>query len=256
MQGHLTAVVTASVAKQISERIREAIVSGQLQVGQRLPTEDELAQTYGVSRPTIREALKRLAAQNLIRSRRGPLGGNFVAEPDPALFAASITGTATLLVSLGAFTFAEIAKARFEMEATCCRLAAENWQPPHMAAMESALAASCDPSISDEAFCAADVRFHRAIVDATGNGPLRFVMYAVIEALLPITNLVTFRVRERKAIIGYHERMLAGIRRRKPRPAIEALRELIDYLEKLYVQSGAAREQRNPPAAATPTAAS
>lgn len=244
MQRQLPTVVTASVAKQISEQIREAIVSGRLQVGQRLPTEDELAQTYGVSRPTIREALKRLAAQHLVRSRRGPLGGNFVAEPDPALFAASLTGTATMLVSLGVFNFAEIARARFEMEASCCQLAAENWQTQHIQAMEEALASSCDPSISDEDFCAADVRFHRAIVDATCNAPLRFMMYAVVEALLPITNLVTFRVRERKAIIGYHERILSGIRRRKPRAAIESLRELIDYLENLYGQSSAMREAR------------
>lgn len=244
MQLQSTAVVTASVAKQISEQIREAIVNRQLQVGQRLPTEDELAQRYGVSRPTIREALKRLAAQNLIRSRRGPLGGNFVAEPDPALFAASLTGTATLLVSLGAFSFAEITKARFEMEATCCHLAAANCQPHHLKTMESALADSCDPTISDKEFCAADVRFHRAIVDATGNGPLRFVMYAVVEALLPITNLVTFRLRDRKAIIGYHEDILSGISRRKPKPAIDALRHLIDYLEKLYVHSAAARERK------------
>src|ERR1700753_3974555 len=75
MQLDYMSVITTSVAKQISEQIREAIVNGQLQVGQRLPTEDDLAQKYGVSRPTIREALKRLAAQNLIRSRRGPAGG-------------------------------------------------------------------------------------------------------------------------------------------------------------------------------------
>ena len=242
MQNQLPTVVTASVAKQISEQIREAIVSGRLQVGQRLPTEDELAQTYGVSRPTIREALKRLAAQNLVRSRRGPLGGNFVAEPDPTLFAASLTGTATMLVSLGVFNFTEIVRARLEMEASCCQLAAENWKPQHIQEMEAALTLSRDPTISDEEFCAVDVRFHRAIVDATCNAPLRFVMYAVVEALLPITNLVTFRVRERKAIIGYHERILSGIRRRKPRSAIEALRELIGYLEKLYGQTSAVRE--------------
>lgn len=244
METNLPFVVTTSVARQISEQIRGAIIGGQLQVGQRLPTEDELAQKYGVSRPTIREALKRLAAQNLIRSRRGPTGGNFVAEPDPIVFATSITSTATLLVSLGAFNFEEIARARFEMEAACCKLSAENWRVEHMEAMEEALAKSRDPKISDEEFCAADVLFHRAIVDATGNGPLRFVMYAVVEALLPVTNLVTFRSRERKAIIRFHERMLAGLCARHAEPAIEALRELVDYLIKLYSQITVARESK------------
>jgi len=65
-------LVTESLAKQIAENIREAIMTGSLKVDERLPTEEELAARFEVSRPTIREALKRLAAQHLIRSRRGP----------------------------------------------------------------------------------------------------------------------------------------------------------------------------------------
>ena len=53
-------VVTASAAKQIAENIRTAILEGRLKVDARLPAEDELASRFNVSRPTIREALKRL----------------------------------------------------------------------------------------------------------------------------------------------------------------------------------------------------
>lgn len=66
-------LVTKSLAKQISENIRDAILVGELKVDDRLPTEEELAARYEVSRPTIREALKRLAAQGLVRSKRGLL---------------------------------------------------------------------------------------------------------------------------------------------------------------------------------------
>ena len=68
----------ASVAAEIAAELRDAILSGALATEERLPGEQELAERFGVSRPTIREALKRLAAQNLIRSRRGPTGGTFV----------------------------------------------------------------------------------------------------------------------------------------------------------------------------------
>ena len=71
-------IVTKSAAKQIAEHIRTAILEGRLKGDERLPTEEELAARYGVSRPTVREALKRLAAQNLISSKRGPAGGTFV----------------------------------------------------------------------------------------------------------------------------------------------------------------------------------
>ena len=65
-------VVNVSLAKQISERILESITDGKLKADDQLPTEEVLASQFQVSRPTIREALKRLAAQSLIRSRRGP----------------------------------------------------------------------------------------------------------------------------------------------------------------------------------------
>ncbi len=65
-------LITASLAKQIAEMIRQSITDGTLKADDQLPTEDALAKQFQVSRPTIREALKRLAAQSLIRSRRGP----------------------------------------------------------------------------------------------------------------------------------------------------------------------------------------
>ena len=74
-------VVNVSLAKQISERILESITDGTLKADDQLPTEEVLASQFQVSRPTIREALKRLAAQSLIRSRRGPSGGTFVNRP-------------------------------------------------------------------------------------------------------------------------------------------------------------------------------
>ncbi len=74
------------------------------------------------------------------------------------------------------------------------------------------------------------MRFHRTIVEATGNGPLRFVMFAVVEGMVPITNMVVFRVRERRAIIAYHARMLQALREQEPDAAVAALRELMAYL--------------------------
>ena len=58
-------IIKSSISKQIAEQLREAIVNGQFKIGDRLPTEDELAQRYGVSRPSVREALKRLAVSRL-----------------------------------------------------------------------------------------------------------------------------------------------------------------------------------------------
>lgn len=235
-------IVTASVAKQIAEAIRTAILEGRIKVDERLPTEDDLAQRYGVSRPTIREALKRLAAQNLIRSRRGPTGGNFVNRPAPEDLAQSLSGAAMLLVSMGAFDHDAIATARLELGSICCRLAAENRTEDHLARMEAEIRFQKDAELSDVDFCASDVRFHRAIVDATGNGLIAFVMYGIVEAMTPVTNMLIFRVRERREIVRRHEALLSAIRRQNGKTAVTVLTGLISYLRDQYRH---ALEQRN-----------
>lgn len=58
----------ADLSAQIAQAIRDAIVAGDLIVDERLPSEAELSEQFQVSRPTVREALKRLAAQSLIRT--------------------------------------------------------------------------------------------------------------------------------------------------------------------------------------------
>lgn len=238
------AVITTGVAKQIAESIRSAIVDGRLKTDERLPTEDELAQRFGVSRPTIREALKRLAAQNLVRSRRGPAGGNFVNRPDPDQMAEAISGAATLMVSLGAFDIDEITTARLEMETICCRLAANNRQQSDIDALATELELQRDASITDQEFCASDVRFHRVIVNATRNRLLQFVMFALVEAILPVTNMVVFRSRDRQTVVAFHSRILEGIRHADADAAIEALGELLAYLRDRYEEARSSRQVR------------
>jgi DNA-binding FadR family transcriptional regulator len=92
-----------SLSRQIADQIRQAIIDGSLAADDRLPTEDELAARFSVSRPTIREALKRLAAQNLVRSKRGPTGGTFVNRPSVSDLSDSLAGATTLLMGLNAF---------------------------------------------------------------------------------------------------------------------------------------------------------
>jgi GntR family transcriptional repressor for pyruvate dehydrogenase complex len=227
-------IVRTSVAKQIADGIRKAIVEGGLKIDERLPTEEELARRYGVSRPTIREALKRLAAQNLIRSRRGPSGGNFVDRPAPEKLAQSLGAAATMMVSMGHFGLEEIATARLELEAVCCRLAAANRTLDQLEGMERELAVQRAPATSDAEFCASDVRFHRLIVDATGNGVIRFVMYSIVEALMPVTNMVICRVRNREEILRLHKRLIAALRASNPEGAVAALQKLMRYLRDRY----------------------
>ncbi|CDZ36128.1 GntR family transcriptional regulator [Neorhizobium galegae] len=244
-------VVRTGIARQVSDNIRSAIMDGRLKIDERLPTEEELARSFGISRPTVREALKRLAAQNLIHSKRGPTGGNFVKRPDPEGLSKAITGAATLLVGIGAFDIEEIITARLETEAVCCRLSAANRSEADLAAMEAEIAVQLDETISDEDFCASDVRFHRALVDSTGNGPLKLMMYTVIEAFIPITNMIVFRVRERRHVASLHQEIVDAVRARKDAKAADALARLLAYVRESYSAVLDARAKRDVPSQAS-----
>ncbi|AMS44886.1 FadR/GntR family transcriptional regulator (plasmid) [Aminobacter sp. NyZ550] len=237
-------VVRTGVARQVADKIRAAILDGRLQIDERLPTEEDLAKSFGISRPTVREALKRLAAQNLIRSQRGPTGGTFVSRPDPEGLSSAITGAATLLVGVGAFDIDEIISARLETEAICCRLACERRSDADLAAMRAEITLQRSKLLSDEDFCASDVRFHRAVVQAAGNGPLSLMMYTVVEAFMPITNMIVSHVRERSTVADFHEKLAGAIEARDASDATAVLSELLAYVRDSYALSLTRRAER------------
>lgn len=84
-------VQTGRVSEQIVERVKDAIRSGQLTVGQRLPAERQLTEQLNVSRVTVRDALRILEARGLIEIRVGAHGGAFVTAPAPKLVAEGMT---------------------------------------------------------------------------------------------------------------------------------------------------------------------
>jgi len=235
-------LVTESLAKQISETIRQAIVEGDLKVDERLPTEPELAQRFGVSRPTIREALKRLAAQNLIRSRRGPTGGTFVNKPDSDEAKNSLINMTSLLTTMGEFDLSDSAEARRELELVCVRLAAERRTESHLKTMRYEIDVQKNPKLADQDFCASDVRFHRALVDASDNTMLQFTMSSVIEAVQPIVNLIVFRFWDKEKTIAQHERILTSIEAGDADGAAQAISEQMDDLQERYAKAQALRD--------------
>jgi GntR family transcriptional repressor for pyruvate dehydrogenase complex len=219
-----------SLSRQIADQIRQAIIDGSLEADDRLPTEDELAIRFDVSRPTIREALKLLAAQNLVRSKRGPTGGTFVNRPSISDLSDSLAGATTLLMGLNAFSLEEITQTRLELETICCKLAAQNRTAQDLEALQHELDMQADNTLSAESFCASDVKFHRLIADATGNRMLGFVMHTVIEALQPVANMVAHRYREKAVIHQQHERLFKAIEFQDVALATEILTEQVHYL--------------------------
>ncbi|MEP5729745.1 MAG: GntR family transcriptional regulator [Sulfitobacter sp.] len=195
---------TADLSVQIASAIREAIVSGDLIVDQRLPSEAELSEQFDVSRPTVREALKRLAAQSLIRTQRGATGGAFVNRISfEEAYSQQIT-TSTLLLSMNAVSFETACEARFALERACAPLSAQRRTADHLGTMRAEIHRQAQPGLTDVAFCASDVAFHRALVDGAGNPVMSYQLAGAVEAMQPLMNMITFSARERARIVGMH----------------------------------------------------
>ena len=147
---------TTDLSAQIATAIRDAIVSGQLIVDERLPSESELSDQFEVSRSTVREALKRLAAQSLIRTQRGAFGGAFINRISfEEAYGQQIT-TSTLLLSMNAVSFDVACEARFAMERACAPFAAQRRTADHLATMRAEIHRQAQPGLSDESWCASD----------------------------------------------------------------------------------------------------
>lgn len=197
----------ADLSAQIAKAIRDAIVSGALIVDERLPSEAEMSEQFEVSRATVREALKRLAAQSLIRTQRGAFGGAFVNRLSfEEAYGQQIT-TSTLLLSMNAVSFETACEARFALESACAPLAAERRTADHLATMRAEIFRQTQPGLSDEGWCASDVAFHRALVDAAGNPVLSYQLAGAVEAMQPLMNMITFTARSRERIVELHTKI-------------------------------------------------
>lgn len=238
----------ADLSAQIATAIRDAIVSGALIVGDRLPSEAELAEQFAVSRPTVREALKRLAAQSLIRTQRGAFGGAFINRLSYADAHAQQITTSTLLLGMNDISFDTACEARFAMERACALLAAARRSPDHLATMRAEITRQAQPGLSDESFCASDVAFHRALVDAAGNPVLSYQLAGAVEAMQPLMNMITFSARSRDAIIALHARIADATEGHDGAQIIAALEELERYTRQLAQSVFNARATRPQPA--------
>ncbi len=223
----------ADLSAQIAAAIRDAIVAGTLLVDARLPSEAELAEQFDVSRPTVREALKRLAAQSLIRTQRGATGGAFVNRISfQDAYPQQIT-TSTLLLSMNAVSFSTACEARYALERACAPLSA--------ATMRAEIHRQNQPGLTDEAFCASDVAFHRALVDGAGNPVLSYQLAGAVEAMQPLMNMITFTARDRARIVALHTDIADAIERAEGDATVRALSALEQETQHLAQSVFAAR---------------
>jgi DNA-binding FadR family transcriptional regulator len=168
------------MSDQVAAQVRRMIARGELVDGDWLPTEAELIQQFGVSRPTLREAFRLLEGDSLVTIRRGPPGGARVTVPGPEA-AARLFG---MVLMLAGTHLGDVWDARLTIEPTAVRLLAETATDAQLAALDDELervrAAADRDALS---FNRAGVRFHVKLVDLSGNQTLTAVIGMLSEII-------------------------------------------------------------------------
>jgi DNA-binding FadR family transcriptional regulator len=225
-------VLLRTAAGQVVDQLRTAIIDGRLRSGDRLPSEQQLAQDFGVSRGTVREAIRTLAASNLVTSTRGAAGGTFVTTPRAEELAERISEHIGLWFRAGNISVAEVQYARHVLERECVLLAAANRTEDDLSAMRRPIEISLDPELVEDAWLDTDVEFHTAVSKAAKNSILELAMTAV-HLVRPRTNRLVLAELERDRIAQQHWAIYERIRDRDPASAVQAFEQHVDYLHEM-----------------------
>lgn len=162
--------------EQIITHIREAISSGKLHPGDRLPPEVDLARSLGVSRPTVREALKVLEALNVLESSTGPTGGTFVKPLDGAGVADYLMDSISLLLDVQGLTLEELWVARGAIEIPVAGMAALKRTEQDLVVLRGII--ESDEHRDFHAYFP-DITFHTTIAEASRNRLLSLFMLSI-----------------------------------------------------------------------------
>jgi len=167
-------------AELLAARIRGQIIRSELKEGDALPAESELMETFGVSRPTLREAIRVLEMESLLRMRRGSRGGALVTAPDPRVAARAVG----VLLQLRQVNLRDIHEARTMIEPMAARhIAGAKGAGPVLLKLHELNETARDSIRDFREFPHNTWQFHRGLVEGTGNQTLTVLWQTIADII-------------------------------------------------------------------------
>ena len=220
--------------QQIIQQIRSSILEGQLQPGNRLASETELMVEFGVSKSTLREALRALEYLGLIEIRKGAHGGAFVAEVDMEITKESLVN----FLHFKNISVQQISAIRKNLEPYAARVAAQTISAEDLEKLKH-LNELCRRALSKgdtTALRKNEVRFHRTIAKSTQN-PILILILDFIENLLEdVKKILKPEVEFSRSVVESHERIYQALNERDPEKASQEM-----FKDVLKVEAGLAQ---------------
>lgn len=204
----------------LANELRERILKGEYTEGTPLPPERELVLQTKMSRTTVREALRILEVQGLVRIKAGRAGGAFVQRPDREDVASSVN----LLIRGQQIRLSALLETREAIEPICARLAATRRTEDDLRVLDEANETLANESGSLNAFLQANVDWHVGVATASHNELLAGFMIALSRAIYAATENEGFVDTEvRRTTARAHRSITAAIRKEDPDAAVRRM---------------------------------
>ncbi len=232
-----------SLFEALAAQIEELVLSGQLEAGAKLPSEDALARQFGVSRPVVREALARLRERGLLETVTG--SGTFVKHPDADHLTDAVVRHLRVAAG-GSDSIAKVYEARLAIETTTARLAAQRATEHDLEEIAGRLEAMRTAGEDIELWTASDLGFHVSVAAASHN-PFLSTLLGPLVKVIEEGIIESFRSRAAvKSGLRAHQRILEAIHAHDPDGAELAMRDhLADSERRLTAARVRRREGRS-----------
>lgn len=219
--------------EQVADQLRDLILSGEVAPEQRLPNEAALAAQFGVSRPTIREALRELSAMSLIRTTKGASGGSFVTVPTVENISRSLSTNIHLLSRSEHVSLDEFLEARDLLEVAAARLAASRRTEEDLEKLRAAIPGSRAELPRDEQFSYNQL-FHSTLVLAADNTLLSICAQPVFSVLQSNLKRSTLSRRFHQRVNDDHRALVETLESGDADAAAAQMHEHLSFLRPVY----------------------
>ncbi len=215
--------------EMVVEQMLKKISNGEIATGSRLPSQRDLAQSFGVGRSSIREALNALAVMGYLDVQQGR--GTFIARELPG----TDHSTAKLKMALKAGSLLDLIELRETLECRAVELAAERIETRHFSQLRQSLRDMEESAEDYQRFLKADLQFHTALAEATGNRIFSEMLQFLLEKVVAHhekfkTSLLSPAYRSHS--IDTFKQMLACLEREDGRGAAEWMREHLNAIRR------------------------
>lgn len=207
--------------EEIADKLEEMILSDAISVDEKLPSEQALATSFGVSRPVVREALMLLNARGLITQKNGE--GTYVSRPTPDSFAQ----TMNRIAQMSNIDIASLVEVRLALEVLSAQKAAIHASLDDLLALEALLSEMRRNRGDNARFAELDTEFHTMIAHIGGNEILYLFINSLVHQITAmIKNNLTLEGANDDAL-RYHERLIDAIRSGQPEKSGDIMRSHI-----------------------------